>query len=157
MWKLKGKTLRVGSPFVDGDVQYPADWLQHADDIEKARLGVQWYPDPVRPNDMFYEVAETEDGVFTATPKDLAVVQKQVKRMRRRQAKEMLALTDWYVAREVEDPTKPIPNWAKNFRRNIRQASNQFDNAVDAAVDVPSLEAINQAHEWPEIPAQLED
>lgn len=157
MWKLKGKTLRVGSPFIDGDVQYPADWLHHADDIEKARLGVQWYPDPVRPDDTFYEVGETEDGVFTATPKNLATVQKQLKRMRRREAKMQLELTDWYVAREVEDPTKPMPNWAKNFRRDIRQASNQFDNAVDACTTIEELQVVQAGHTWPDLPAQLED
>ena len=54
MYKLNGKTLRVGRAFTVGDTQYPANWLQLSTEADRNALGITWEDDPVRADDRFY-------------------------------------------------------------------------------------------------------
>ena len=54
MYKLNGKTLRVGRAFTVGDTQYPANWLQLSTEADRNALGIIWEDDPVRADDRFY-------------------------------------------------------------------------------------------------------
>jgi len=54
MYKLNGKTLRVGRAFTVVDTQYPANWLQLSTEADRNALGITWEADPVRADDRFY-------------------------------------------------------------------------------------------------------
>ena len=54
MYKLNGKTLRVGRAFTVGDTQYPSNWLQLSTAEDRNTLGITWEDDPVRADDRFY-------------------------------------------------------------------------------------------------------
>ena len=54
MYKLNGKTLRIGRAFTHAEVQYPSNWLQLSTEEDKNALGIIWEDDPVRADDRFY-------------------------------------------------------------------------------------------------------
>ena len=54
MYKLNGKTLRIGRAFTHAEVQYPSNWLQLSTEAERTALGITWEDDPVRADDRFY-------------------------------------------------------------------------------------------------------
>jgi len=54
MYKLNGKTLRIGRAFTHAEVQYPSNWLQLSTEAERTALGIIWEDDPVRADDRFY-------------------------------------------------------------------------------------------------------
>ena len=54
MYKLNGKTLRIGRAFTHAEVQYPSNWLQLSTEAERAAVGITWEDDPVRADDRFY-------------------------------------------------------------------------------------------------------
>lgn len=71
MFLLNGKKIcDVG--FSEGEYQYPPGWIALATPAEREAVGITEVPDPVRPDDSFYLVAENEDGSYTATPRPLA-------------------------------------------------------------------------------------
>jgi len=54
MYKLNGKTLRIGRAFTHAEVQYPSNWLQLSTEAERTALEITWEDDPVRADDRFY-------------------------------------------------------------------------------------------------------
>jgi len=54
MYKLNGKTLRIGRAFTHAEVQYPSNWLQLSTEEDRNALGITWEDDPVRADDRFY-------------------------------------------------------------------------------------------------------
>ena len=54
MYKLNGKTLRIGRAFTHAEVQYPSNWLQLSTEADRNALGITWEDDPVRADDRFY-------------------------------------------------------------------------------------------------------
>jgi hypothetical protein len=54
MYKLNGKTLRIGRAFTHAEVQYPSNWLQLSTEAERTALGIIWEDDPVRADDRYY-------------------------------------------------------------------------------------------------------
>ena len=54
MYKLNGKTLRIGRAFTHAEVQYPSNWLQLSTEADRTAIGIIWEDDPVRADDRFY-------------------------------------------------------------------------------------------------------
>jgi hypothetical protein len=54
MYKLNGKTLRIGRAFTHAEVQYPSNWLQLSTEEDRNALGITWEADPVRHDDRYY-------------------------------------------------------------------------------------------------------
>ena len=54
MYKLNGKTLRIGRAFTHAEVQYPSNWLQLSTEEDRTALGITWEDDPVRADDRYY-------------------------------------------------------------------------------------------------------
>ena len=54
MYKLNGKTLRIGRAFTHAEVQYPSNWLQLSTEADRNALGITWEDDPVRHDDRYY-------------------------------------------------------------------------------------------------------
>lgn len=76
MFKLNGKPTRIDTDLVVGEVgdaiTIPAGSLQDA--ATRAQYGITEEPDPVRPDERYYYVAQNADGSLTATPKPAAQV-----------------------------------------------------------------------------------
>jgi len=54
MYKLNGRTLRIGRSFVHNEITFPSNWLQKSTEAEKTAIGITWVDDPVRYDDRYY-------------------------------------------------------------------------------------------------------
>ena len=61
------------------------------------------------------------------------------KRIIKNQASGLLAPTDWYNHKALDDETFTIPVNIKTYRANIRSTSNTMETAIDNAADVDAL------------------
>lgn len=76
MFRLNGKKINLDRDLTIGEgkdaITYPAATLQNAD--VRAQIGIEEVADPVRPDDRLFWVIENEDGTYSTTPKDKALV-----------------------------------------------------------------------------------
>lgn len=71
MFLLDGKRLQPGTAFTHNNIQYPANWLNHASLQEKLDIGITEVSEQSRPDDRFYWVTDNGDGTYGSTPKQL--------------------------------------------------------------------------------------
>ena len=71
MFLLDGKRLQPGTAFTHNNIQYPANWLNHASSQEKNAIGITEVSEQSRPDDRFYWVTDNGDGTYGSTPKQL--------------------------------------------------------------------------------------
>jgi hypothetical protein len=64
----------------------------------------------------------------------------------------LLAPTDWYVVREAEDASKPVPQTISDYRASVRVASDNVEAAVSALSVYEDLVALNADALWPQPP-----
>jgi len=146
MFLLNGNVLRPDVPFEVAGVQYPANWLRLASAEEKAAIGITEVPDQFRPDDRFYWVTENSDGSFSAIPKDLNDLKKQLISQCKQTAASLLSATDWKVVRAAEG-AKPVDWDTLAMRAAIRSASDIFEDAVQDCQTVEELQAVQPV--WP--------
>jgi len=53
-FKLGTKTIQLDTPFTHNDIQYPANWIRLASEVDKSAIGLVWEADAVRADDRFY-------------------------------------------------------------------------------------------------------
>jgi hypothetical protein len=152
MFILNGNPVQIDAPFTAGDINYPPGWLRFATPDARAALGITEVPDPVRPDDRFYNVSPTLNDHFQydATPKDLEPLKEDWIAKTKADAFSRLTPTDWLVIREVEEPGS-MPAEKKAYRKAVRTRSSEIEVAINACVDVPMLEAfVTGDMGWPE-------
>jgi len=177
MYKLNGKTLRIGRAFTHAEVQYPSNWLQLSTEEDRTALGIIWEDDPVRADDRYYwdgdinnpkaldDVnAVDEDGnpiyVQEWNPDteqmedtDVQVVTKGLKSNMIAQVKDtagkLLAQTDWYVTRLNEKSTA-IPADVTTKRDAIRTECDRLETAIAGATTVEALIEVMNSQDWGE-------
>ena len=177
MYKLNGKTLRIGRAFTHAEVQYPSNWLQLSTEEDRNALGITWEDDPVRADDRFYwdgdinnpkaledKLETKEDGTPLYEQKwnpdteqmedtDVQVVTKGLKSTMIAQVKHtagtMLASTDWYVTRKVERNVD-IPADVTAKRLAIVAESDRLETAIKACTTVMLLIEIMNSQHWGE-------
>jgi hypothetical protein len=177
MYKLNGKTLRVGRAFTVGDTQYPANWLQLSTEAERTALGIIWEDDPVRADDRFYwngdinnpkalddvnEVDEDGNPIYVQEwnpdteqmeDTDEQLVTRGLKYNMKQQVKQtagsLLAQTDWYVTRNSEKSTA-IPADVTTKRDAIRTECDRLETAIAGATTVEALITVMNSQNWPE-------
>jgi len=177
MYKLNGKTLRVGRAFTVGDTQYPANWLQLSTEADRNALGITWEADPVRADDRFYwdgdinnpkalddvnEVDEDGNPIYVQEwnpdteqmeDTDEQLVTRGLKYNMKQQVKQtagsLLAQTDWYVTRNSEKSTA-IPADVTTKRDAIRTECDRLETAIAGAADVEALITVMNSQNWPE-------
>jgi hypothetical protein len=177
MYKLNGKTLRVGRAFTVGDTQYPANWLQLSTEADRNALGIIWEDDPVRADDRFYwdgdinnpkalddvnEVDEDGNPIYVQEwnpdteqmeDTDEQLVTRGLKYNMKQQVKQtagsLLAQTDWYVTRNSEKSTA-IPADVTTKRDAIRTECDRLETAITACTTVMLLIEIMNSQNWPE-------
>jgi len=146
MFILDGKRLPLDTPFEHNGIRYPANWLRLASLEEKQSIGVTEVSDQPRPDDRFYWVTDNGDGTFTATPKDLAVVQKMLIDQIDQYAYTTLFRTDWMVVRAVETQ-QPVPAGTTAYRAAVRNAFEDNKTTIMLCKTVEELQAV--AFSWP--------
>lgn len=146
MFIKDGKRLPIDTPFVHDEVQYPANWLRLASPEEREAIGITEVADPARPDVRFYFVTDNPDGSFTATPRDLATVKRDMVAQVKIRANAMLAPTDWRVVRAAEG-VRPLDPTVATQRALIRATSDAAEAAISAAADLDALASLQIV--WP--------
>ena len=177
MYKLNGKTLRIGRAFTHAEVQYPSNWLQLSTEAEKTAIGITWVDDLVRADDRFYwdgdinnpkaledKLETKEDGTPLYEQKwnpdteqmedtDVQVVTKGLKSIMIAQVKDtagkMLSTTDWYVIRKAERNVD-IPTDVASKRIAIVAESERLETAIQSCTTVMLLKEIMESQNWGE-------
>lgn len=151
MFLLNGKPIGIDDTFTVGDINYPQYWVRFATPEQRAAIGITEVPDPVRPDDRFYDVSPTlnDQHQYDFTPKPLEPLKADLVRGIKVEAHALLTPTDWLVIREVEEPGT-MPADVKAKRKAIRTRSSEIEAAINACADVPALETlVNAGPGWP--------
>ena len=163
MFLLDGKRLTPGVAFTHGNIQYPANWLNHTSLQEKEAIGITEVAEESRPDDEYYWVTDNGNGTFSSTAKSLDDVTetyegkeyttKGLKSNKVAQIKSttnsLLAKTDWMVIRKAERDID-IPANTVTFRAAVITESNRLETAINAATTVEELITAVQSANWPQ-------
>lgn len=153
-YKVESRTLPMDAPFTLGNEQFPANWLRHATDEDKAKRGIVW-EQPVElefKDERFYR-NWVEDGAVRSEPRDLDQLKRKMLGDVRRTAHSLLSGSDWMIIRETEGGAAPSDDW-KEWREAVRAESNRQEQQIASANDVEVLSVI--VSEWPLNPDELE-
>ena len=176
-YKLNGKTLQIGRPFVVNGNQYPRNWLQLSSQSDRDALGITWEADPVRADDRYYwdgdinnpkaledKLETKEDGTplyvqewnsDTEQMEDTTeqVVTRGLKHTMTQQVKHtsgtILAQTDWYVTR-LNEKAIAIPADVSAKRDAVRTECDRLETAIAAVTTVEELMVVMNAQNWGE-------
>ena len=156
MFLFKGNVLQLDTPFTDNDIQYPANWLRLASQEERAAIGIEEVPDPVRADDRFYINGDInlpralEDETITSQEGD-SYLKRGLKyefiNSVKNHANALLFPTDWKIIRATETNSS-VDSSVLAARAAIREACNQNEQAIIACTNVAELAALNFT--WPE-------
>lgn len=152
MFVLNGKqVLPADTPFVIGDVQYPANWLRLSSLEDKAALGIVEVVEQPRPDDRYYWVGSIAiDGTWSdVKPKDLNALKAGLITQTYSTCAALLAPTDHTIVRAVEVSTEPIYPATLTYRAAVRAASAAGVAAINACNDVETLAVVKI--NWPEV------
>lgn len=131
-----------GTPFVLGDIQYPANWLNLSSPEEKAEAGLVEVVATNSPADhAYYWVSEELNGAeltYINTPKDLDSLKVQCTEQINQTAYSLLFPTDWMVVKAIETQTKIIDSW-NTYRANVRSSASAAKDKIQMAFDIDSL------------------
>jgi hypothetical protein len=149
MFLLNGKPIPLDAAFTTEDgTQYPANWLRLATVEEREAVGITEVPDEPWYDQRFYW------GV--GIPMDLGKLVDQWVNQTRTTAGTLLAPTDWYIVREVDNQT-PIPIELKDWRQDIRLACEEKILYIGTVNTVDELAAYVTGAEynvWPSLEPQ---
>lgn len=156
MFLFKGNVLQLDTPFTDNDIQYPANWLRLASQEERAAIGIEEVPDPVRADDRFYINGDInlpralEDETITSQEGD-SYLKRGLKyefiNSVKNHANALLFPTDWKIIRATETNSS-VDSSVLAARAAIREACSQNEQAIIACTNVAELAALNFT--WPE-------
>ena len=180
MYKLNGKTLRVGRAFTVGDTQYPANWLQLSTEAEKTAIGITWEDDPVRHDDRYYwdgdinnpkaledkeEVDEDGNPLYVQVldntdpdnpvmvDSDERLVTKGLKSNMIAQVKDTagkLLAQTDWYVVRNSEKSTAIPTDVTTKRDAIRTECDRLETAITGAADVEALITVMNSQNWPE-------
>jgi len=143
-----------GTAFEWDSVQYPANWCNLSTPEEKAAIGMVDVVYGAYPNDTYYWVSQDapvyQNGVveinYTATPKDLFMLQNDAVNAVQAQAYSILLPSDWRVVKGYETKTAIPADW-DTWRQQIRTQCEAQVAAISACTTVAELAALPPV-EW---------
>ena len=143
-----------GTAFEIDSISYPTNWLNLSTPEEKAAVGIVDVVYGEYPNDQYYWVSQDApvyaDGVvtvdYTATPKDLFMLQNDAVNAVQAQAYSILSPSDWRVVKGYETKSAIPTDW-NDWRAQIRSQCDAQVVAISACKDVAELAAL-PAVDW---------
>lgn len=142
MFTLDGKKMRLDAPFTINGVQYPANWLRLSSLEERMALNIVELPDPVVPNEKYFDVAFHENGSVTSTPKPIEELRRNTLDAIQRWKFSSLSRTDWAITRAAEG-IKPVPADISAERNGFRAKGDDLEAQALAAQTVDQLRLID--------------
>lgn len=156
-YKAPNQYINEGTQFTVDGVTYPANWLNQSTPEQKAALGLEEVTTVGELKDAkYYWIGEQLSGsvrTLTATPKDLADVQKQAIAQVNASAYSILFPTDYLSVKAFETGTEVPSEWA-TWRASIRATATQAIADITAATDVDTIAALTVT--WPNDPDYVE-
>lgn len=167
MYKLNGKTLRIGRGFTHAEVQYPANWLQLSTEEDRTAIGITWEEDPVRADDRYYwngdvnnpkalddvnAVDEDNNQLYEpdgTTPLITRGLKYNMIAQVKDTAGKLLSQTDWYVTRKVERNVD-IPTDVASKRTAIVAEAARLETAIAGVDSVEALIEVMNSQDWGE-------
>ena len=141
----------AGTAFTWEGVNYPSNWCNLSSPEEKAAIGMVDVVYEARPDDRYYWVTEAPPVIddnkvtigYTATPKDLADLQKQATEQVNQAAGSILTPSDYMVIKATETVEPINPDWSE-WRETIREQARSQKAAIAACVSVEELAGLGQ-------------
>jgi hypothetical protein len=141
--------IPAGTAFEVNGISYPANWLNLSTPAEKAAVGIVDVVYGEQPSDVYYWVSQDApvyaDGVvtvdYTATPKDLFMLQNNAVTAVQQQAYSILLPSDWRVVKGYETKSAIPTDW-NTWRQEIRNQCDDQIVAITACTDVAELAAL---------------
>lgn len=156
-----------GTPFTWAGQQYAANWCNLSTPEEKTAIGMVDVVYGTYPNDTYYWVSQNapvyQNGVveinYTATPKDLFMLQNNAVTAVQQQAYSILLPSDWRVVKGYETKSAIPTDW-NDWRQQIRTQCETQIAAISACTTVDELAAlppVEWAHDPNYVPPVQED
>jgi hypothetical protein len=150
----------AGTAFTWDGIQYPQNWTNLSTPEEKAAIGMVDVVYGQYPNDTYYWVSQDApvyaDGVvtinYTATPKDLFMLQNNAVTAMQQTAYSILQPSDWRVVKGYETKSLIPPDW-DTWRQTIRSQCDTQIQAISACTTVDELAALPPV-DWAHDPSQ---
>lgn len=156
-YKAPNTYINEGTQFTIDGVTYPANWLNQSTPEQKAALGLEEVTTVGELKDAkYYWIGEQLSGsvrTLTATPKDLADVQKQAIAQVNASAYSILFPTDYLSVKAFETGTEVPSEWA-TWRASIRATARNAIADITASADVDTIAALTVT--WPNDPDYVE-
>jgi len=139
----------AGTAFEWDNISYPQNWCNLSSPEEKAAIGMVDVVYGQYPNDTYYWVSQDApvyaDGVvtinYTATPKDLFMLQNNAVTAMQQTAYTILSPSDWRVVKGYETKSLIPPDW-DTWRQTIRSQCDAQIQAITACTTVAELAAL---------------
>jgi hypothetical protein len=152
--KASDQYINESTPFVIDDIQYPANWLQLANqnEIKDAGLSPVTYNGEPK-DDLYYWVSTTQsNGVITYTnkPKDLNMLKTYWNNIIDSTAYKMLLPSDWMVVKALETNSVVSAEWTA-YRTSVRDVASAAKAAVALCTTVDEVKQASN-FTWPEQP-----
>ena len=132
-------------------VEYSANWIATATQEQKDAIGLVDVIYGSRKDERFYWVTQQEPVYnagakqveinFTATPKDLAAIQKVLVDQTNQTAYTLLLPSDWMVVKAIETGGAVEANWT-TWRQTVRTEAADYCVAVNACTSMEQLEQL---------------
>ena len=146
MFILRNAPLSPDVSFIDiNDIQRPANWLRLASVEERLEAGVTEIADPIPYDQRFYWGRNTDGSLI---PKDPDQLRELWTAQTRTTAGTLLAPTDWYVVRELDNGTV-CPDDIKQWRQNVRTSCEFKISELEKLLTTDSLAAYITGTEYP--------
>jgi hypothetical protein len=157
----------AGTAFEWDSVQYPANWCNLSSPEEKAAIGMVDVVYGSQPSDVYYWISQDAPVYtgtvveinYTATPKDLFMLQNNAVTAVQQQAYTILQPSDWRVVKGYETKSAIPTDW-NTWRQEIRTQCDAQIIAITNCTTVAELAAlppVTWAHDPNWVPPVQED
>ena len=140
------QTIYEGTSWKDeNSILHPPNWQVWSAE-KKAAMGITEIVRESPPDSRLYDFTYNSDGTINKTPKDLAGVKSQLKKIANTEQHSLLGQSDWYFTRK-DDKGTAIPSNVQTWRDAIRVKGDAMESAIDGAANTDAVEALFVVYE----------
>ena len=144
--KATNQTIYEGTSWKDeNSILHPPNWEVWSAE-KKTAMGITEIVRESPPDRRLYTFTYNADGTINKTPKDLAGVKSQLKKIANTEQHSLLGQTDWYFTRK-DDKGTAIPSNVQTWRDAIRTKGDAMESAIDGAANIDAVEALFVVYE----------